>query len=140
MRKLCLAAASLTLAATSALADEVWDSEWGMVAYIAEKDRWAVWSYGGDGTQGSETGKIFLEGLAGVVTGRGTYHGYWMTSGDAEGPCPTARTDIDGNRSGEHGPVEVRFIDPDWPGRWRALWGQCDGAPSEELNGTPRTR
>ena len=56
----------------NAHADEIWKTEEYQVIYQEDRNNTAIWTYG-DGL-----GKIFIEGLAGVVKNRGSYHGYWV--------------------------------------------------------------
>jgi hypothetical protein len=53
------------------LADEVWKTEEYNVVYQEDGNQTAVWRYG-------TNGMIFIDGLAGVVTNRGSYSGYWV--------------------------------------------------------------
>jgi hypothetical protein len=117
-------------------ADEVWDSDLGTVVYEKDLGDWAVWSF--EDSAGGNPGRIFLEGLAGVFSGRGSYSGYWMIYDEAEGPCTESQPDIEGGESHNYGTIELTFLDPDFPSRWRAQWGVCDEAPSQEWTGTPR--
>jgi hypothetical protein len=129
---ICVLAASM-----SAKADEVWSSEYGDVIYETDIDGWAVWSFGPSGG-GAGYGRIYIEGLAGIYSGRGSYSGYWMFYDSPETPCPAPRTDIEGRSSQNHGPFLITFLDPDFPSRWTAQWGACDGAADQPWNGTPR--
>lgn len=119
-------------------ADEIWDSDIGPIVYEKDADTWAIWSFPGGGGMGSGPGKIFLEDLGGVWSNRGTYRGYWVSHGSTAMACANERVDAEGQAAAEHGLFEVSFLDPEFPARWSARWGNCDDEPSIELNATPR--
>ena len=115
----------------SALADEVWSTEEYDVIYQRDRNRTAIWSYGRDGI-------IFIEGLAGVSTNRGSYRGYWAQSSSSL-RCDTYREGKNGKATYHWGRFEITFIDPDFPSRWHAHIGLCEREPTIFLNGTPVT-
>ena len=117
------------LAPKQVLADETWSTEEYDVTYKADRNRTAIWTYGDDGT-------IFIDGLAGVSTDRGSYTGYWTQSTSSR-RCDTYREGADGEPTHHWGRFEITFIDPDSPARWQAKFGLCDREPAITLNGTP---
>ncbi len=121
-----------TFAPQAALADEQWSTEEYDVVYQDERNRTAIWTYG-DGL-----GTIFIDGLAGVYTGRESYSGYWVQASSSL-PCDTFREDANGEPTYHWGQFEITFIDPDFPSRWQANIGLCDLEPTIPLNGTPIT-
>lgn len=129
-----LAAALLIAGFTSqaALADERWSTEEYDVVYQDERNRTAIWTYG------DEIGTIFIDGLAGVYTGRGSYTGYWVQESSSL-RCDTFREDANGEPTYYWGRFEITFIDPDFPSRWEAMIGLCDLEPTIALTGTPIT-
>lgn len=115
------------------LADEQWSTEEFDVIYQDERNRTAIWTYG-DGV-----GTIFIDGLAGVYTDRGSYTGYWVQETSSL-ECDTFREDANGEPTYYWGRFEIDFIDPDFPSRWQAMIGRCDLEPTIELTGTPITQ
>lgn len=113
------------------LADEVWTTEEYDVIYHDERNRTAIWHYGPDGV-------IFIDGLAGVYTDRGSYTGYWVQDSSSL-RCDTYREGEDGEPTYYWGRFELTFIDPDFPSRWQANVGLCDLETTITLNGTPVT-
>ncbi|NJM97439.1 MAG: hypothetical protein HC800_09940 [Phormidesmis sp. RL_2_1] len=122
------------LAPSKALADEVWSTEQSDVIYQEDRGSTAIWSYENNG----ESGSIFIDGLAGVFTDRGSYTGYWAQAMSSL-RCDTYREGIDGEATYYWGRFEISFIDPDFPSRWHAHYGLCDRPPTFPLNGTPLT-
>ena len=116
----------------SVLADERWSTEEYEVVYQDERNRTAIWTYGDD------VGTIFIDGLAGVYTDRGSYSGYWVQETSTL-RCDTFREDANGEPSYYWGSFEITFIDPDFPSRWEAMIGRCDLEPTISLTGTPIT-
>ena len=113
-------------------ADEVWTTEEYDVVYLEDRNETAVWSYGDD------IGLIFIDGLGGVYTDRGSYTGYWVQATSSM-HCETYREGINGEPSYHWGRFEITFIDPDFPSRWQAQFGLYDRDPIITLNGTPVT-
>ncbi|MEM6598178.1 MAG: hypothetical protein AAF810_19630 [Cyanobacteria bacterium P01_D01_bin.36] len=116
-----------------AVADEVWTTEEYDVTYLEDRDRTAIWTYG---TEKATVGTIFIDGLAGVFTDRGSYGGYWVQESSSR-RCDTFREDINGDRAYYWGRFDITFIDPDFPSRWEASFGLCDGETPITLTGTP---
>ncbi|AHJ27166.1 hypothetical protein PN465_04260 [Nodularia spumigena CS-584] len=137
---LTLALLTCAAAPQKALADEVWTTEEYNVVYQEDRNKTAVWRYGSDGV-------IFIDGLAGVFTDRGSYSGYWVQNSSSV-RCDTYREGADGKPTYHWGRVEITFIDPDFPSRWQADISICDGLrpaggdrnPVMTLNGTPVTK
>ncbi|MDP5337041.1 MAG: hypothetical protein NWQ28_00505 [Nodularia sp. (in: cyanobacteria)] len=137
---LTLALLTGTVAPQAALADEVWTTEEYNVVYQEDRNKTAVWSYGQDGV-------IFIHGLAGVYTNRGSYSGYWVQNSSSV-RCDTYREGADGKPTYHWGRFEITFIDPNFPSRWQADISLCDGlrspggdrTPVITLNGKPVTR
>ena len=124
----------LTCIVTSqrALADEAWTTQEYDVVYEEDRGNTAIWSYGNDGT-------IFIDGLAGVYSDRGSYSGYWVQKSSSL-QCDTYREGADGKPTYYWGQFEITFIDPDFPSRWYANIGLCDREPGLHLDGTPVTQ
>ena len=135
MKKICclfiLALTGYAFASQRALADEVWTTEEYDVIYQEDRNRTAIWSYG-------DNGLVFIDGLAGVYTDRGSYTGYWVQDSSSL-RCDTYREGADGEPAYHWGRFEITFIDPDFPSRWQANIGLCDLEPTIGLNGTPVT-
>jgi len=138
-----LGALGVTLAlGMAAWADEVWTTEEYDVVYAEDRDRTAIWHYGeglGEHYDAAQVnGVIFIDGLAGVYTERGTYYGYWVQD-ESSRRCGTFREGADGTPTYHWGRFEITFIDSDFPARWQAQFGLCDGPMGITLNGTPVT-
>lgn len=129
---LTLALLTGTLVSQQALADEVWSTEEYDVIYQEDRNRTAIWTYGDIGT-------IFIDGLAGVYTDRGSYTGYWVQETSSL-RCDTYREGADGEPTYHWGRFEISFIDSDFPSRWQANIGLCDRETTIPLNGTPITQ
>lgn len=133
MNKVCWSVVSLffplVFVALEAKADEVWSTDEYDVVYQADRGRTAIWTYGEEGT-------IFIDGLAGVVTGRESYTGYWVQPSSSL-RCDTFREGADGEPSYHWGRFELTFVDSEFPSRWYADFGLCDQPPSIHLDGTP---
>lgn len=119
------------IAAPKALADEVWATGEYDVVYEEDRNNTAIWSYGDNGT-------IFIDGLGGVITDRGSYNGYW-TQETASVRCDTFREGANGEATYYWGRFEITFIDSEFPSRWHANFGLCDREPTIHLDGTPIT-
>lgn len=129
LQQLAMVSAVFVLAAVpkNALADEVWNSSYGRVVYQSERGKTAIWTYPG--------GTIFIEGLAGITSNRGIYHGYWV--GKSNVKCDTSREDGSGKLSNIWGRFSIRFQVPNFPTPWEARWSYCEGEPTFSWNGTP---
>lgn len=126
------------LLALPALADEVWTTDMGEVIYEADLENGdAVLSYPLDET-GAVRGHAVIHGLAGEYEGRGAYDGVWIEPDGPGEACPVAIADP---RTGEPfanwGRVKLVFVDPDFPGSFVAMRGNCFGEPGEFVVGRP---
>lgn len=116
-----------------AVADEVWDSNFGRVIYETDIGPTAVWSYRSE----NYVGLINLAGLAGIFTNRGHYEGYWVQN-HSEQECDTVRPTQNNETSSYWGRFHITFIDKDFPSRWEAKWSYCNDEMQDELwEGTP---
>lgn len=120
------------LTARPTMADEVWTTEEFDVVYQEDRNETAIWTYGDD----NNSGTIFIDGLGGVFTGRGSYTGYW-TQANSSLRCDTFREGADGEPTYHWGRFEISFLDADFPSRWHAHFGLCDREANVPLNGTP---
>ena len=120
-----------TFAPQKALADEVWSTEEYDVIYQEDRNRTAIWSYGRDGL-------IFIDGLAGEYTNRGSYTGYWTQSSSFL-RCDTYREGANGEPTYHWGRFEITFLGPEFPSHWQAGISLCDLEASIFLNGKPLT-
>lgn len=135
-KRFCLLALTLLvvgLTPKKVVADEVWSTEEYDVTYTADRNRTAIWTYGSDD---KVLGTVFIDGLAGNRTGRGSYTGYWVQDSSSL-RCDTYREGATGEPGYHWGRFEVTFIDADFPSRWQAKFGLCDLEPTITLNGTP---
>lgn len=131
---------AMVTASGAAFADEVWATEIGDVIYEADLDNgMAVLSYPLE--DGEVRGLAYIAGLAGEYEGRTGYDGVWMEPAipadegcDVEIAAPAT-----GEVSNSWGRVKLVFVDPDFPGSWVALRGECFGEPTEMLVGRPVT-
>ena len=111
-------------------ADEVWSTEENDVVYQEDRNTTAVWTYG--------NGTIFIQGLGGVISNRGSYHGYWVQESSSL-RCDTYREGRNGKPSYHWGRFAITFLDSDFPSRWQAKFSLCDNEPTRILNGIPKT-
>lgn len=123
------------IAPQSAFADEVWSTTEYDVMYEEDRNNTAIWTYGDGDTV---LGTIFIDGLGGVTTDRGSYNGYW-TQETSSVRCDTFREDANGEPTYHWGRFEITFIDSEFPSRWYANFGLCDRAPTIHLDATPIT-
>ena len=144
-------AATLALAST-ATADEVWSTDIGNVIYQTEIEDGAiaVLSYPLDG-ETEIVGLAYIYGLAGVYEGRGAYSGIWIEGESETGSgeesdgmddtvelCETSIVNpSNGTASRNWGRLELIFTEPDFPGGWVAIRGECFNDPDEYLIGKP---
>ena len=126
------------MTATGVQADEVWSTEIGDVIYEADLDNgMAVLSYP---TESEVRGLAYIAGLAGEYTGRTAYEGVWMEPASEEGVCDVEiAAPITGEVSNNWGRVQVIFVDPDFPGSFVALRGDCFDEPDAMLVARPVT-
>lgn len=125
---------ALTLSCV-ATADEVWTTEDGEVAYETEIDRGNIAVFAADGV------KMYISGLAGEYTGRGTYEGVWVL--DEQG-TPDEGCAFDIVRPGTEetvgywGTMSITFIDADFPSIWIADLGPCFEGFDSQMIGRPK--
>lgn len=112
------------------LASDVWTTEEYDVYSDSERGRTAIWRYG-------EDGYVFIDGLAGVESDLKTYHGYWVQA-ESSRRCDFAREGYDGEPTYYWGRFDIQFLDVEFPSRWQANIGLCDGPGFLQLNGTPK--
>ncbi|MEO1661904.1 MAG: hypothetical protein AAFR51_13010 [Pseudomonadota bacterium] len=130
--------ALMLIAGGAAHADEVWSTNIGDVIYETDLDNgMAVLSYP---TEGDVRGLAYLAGLAGEYTGRTAYDGIWMEPATEDGTCDVEIAAPEtGEISNNWGRVEVIFVDPDFPGSFVALRGECFDEPDAMLVARPVT-
>ena len=128
--------AALSLAV--AHADEVWSTDIGDVIYETDlSNGMAVLSYP---TDGEVRGLAYIAGLAGEYTGRTGYDGIWMEPASEDGVCDIEIAAPEtGEISNNWGRVEVIFVDPDFPGTFVAIRGDCFDEPDAMLVARPVT-
>lgn len=128
-------AGALTLAGV-AFADEVWTSDAGNIVYETELEEGKIVVFGADGM------KMYISGLAGQYSDRGTYTGIWVLEDQALDQ-PGCEFDIVRPGTDEQvsfwGTLEITFIDPDFPGTWIAYLGECFSPDGQTLIGRPVT-
>ena len=119
-------------------ADEVWSTEIGDVIYETDLDNgMAVLSYP---TDGDVRGLAYVAGLAGQYEGRTAYEGVWMEPPSDAGTCDIEIAAPEtGEISNNWGRVQVIFVDPDSPGTFVALRGDCFDEPDAMLVARPVT-
>lgn len=126
-------AGALLLAGTqSAIADEVWNSTYGTVIYAEDVGVTANWTY----EYNCVPGILFIPGLAGIYSNRGSYEGYWAQN-DSNQRCDYERPGLEGKPTYYWGKFHITFVDKDFPSRWRAQWGFCDNPPTGKWEGSP---
>lgn len=111
-----------------AVADEVWDSNFGRVVYETDIGPTAIWSYRTE----EYVGLINLVGLAGIHTNRDYYEGYWIQN-YSQRRCKTVRPTQNGETSNYWGRFHITFIDKDFPSRWVAKWSYCNNDMQDEV-------
>ena len=128
----------LAFTAAPALADEVWSTDIGEVIYEADlANGMAVLSYP---TDGEIRGLAYVAGLAGEYAGRTGYEGVWMEPASEAGICDVEIAAPEtGEISNNWGRIKVIFVDPDFPGSFVALRGDCFEEPSQMLVARPVT-
>lgn len=139
MKALITGTVLITAAMTGgAQADEVWSTEIGNVIYEADLENgMAVLSYP---TDSEVRGLAYVAGLAGEYEGRTAYQGVWMEPATEEGTCDVEIAAPEtGEISNNWGRVEVIFVDPDFPGTFVAVRGDCFDEPDAMLVARPVT-
>ncbi|MEP1142378.1 MAG: hypothetical protein ABJH52_01560 [Henriciella sp.] len=140
MIKPIIASVAMSVGAMTGLAsaDEVWSTEIGNVIYETDLDNgMAVLSYP---TDGEVRGLAYVAGLAGEYTGRTAYDGVWMEPATEQGTCDVEIAAPEtGETSNNWGRVRVIFVDPDFPGSFVAIRGDCFDDPDAMLVARPIT-
>lgn len=125
-----LAAAVLAVSAGPALADEMWQSNWGEIVYDSDIDEVAVLTF--------EGGALLIDGLAGNYDARGEFTGLWVNYNIDEGEaCETPVVDALGNEAWVWGRLDVHFVDAAFPSRWKADYTICDGPVAGTIAAEP---
>ncbi len=126
------------LGLVAAQADEVWSTDIGDVIYETDlSNGMAVLSYP---TDGEVRGLAYVAGLAGEYTGRTGYDGIWMEPASEDGLCDIEIAAPEtGEISNNWGRIEVIFVDPDFPGTFVAIRGNCFDEPDAMLVARPVT-
>ncbi len=154
MKTFMTALAGALLLAGTAIADEVWSTPIGDVVYETDlpEQGIAVWSYPLDqgaiievdndaeeGIDPAPNGRAFIYNLAGVYEGRGAYTGVWIEPEENTSElCDTAIVNpLTGDEARNWGRIDLIFTEPDFPGGWVAIRGDCFGNPDQFLLGKP---
>ncbi|GAB5459730.1 MAG: hypothetical protein Hens3KO_27600 [Henriciella sp.] len=134
-----LAVSAIVSLAGVGVADEVWSTDIGDVIYEADLESGhAVLSY--PTSEADIRGTVFLEGMAGVYTGRTGFEGVWIEPDLGAEGCGIEMVRPDtGETSRVWGRAKLLFVDPDFPGSWIAIRGDCFDEPTETLVGRPIT-
>jgi len=119
----------LSLIPAFVLADEAWETRLGPVTYHTEIDGMAVFRMRLDDVWGL----IYLPGLAGNYTDRGTHKGFWVS--DEIGPCAAKLQSPEGLTTSSWGRVEITFDAPAFPTGWTMMLGACFNDPDIKLRG-----
>ncbi len=140
MLRTILLGMAVAACAAPALADEVWTTVIGDVVYERELPTGeAVLSYPVD--DGTASGLAYIEGLAQTYEGRGAFSGVWIE--DDLPPADGCNVSISDPESGaprnNWGRLELVFTEPDFPGGWVAIRGDCFNQPESYLVGKPVT-
>lgn len=138
MRIPAIAVLTLTLLAAPAFADEVWTTPIGDVVYVKDLATGeAILSYPADDT--GQLGYAYIDGLAGNYTTRGAYTGIWIENDIVAGEaCNVSIADPEtGQPRNNWGRVELIFTEPDYPGGFVAIRGDCFDEPSDHLIAKP---
>mgnify|MGYP003625513197 FL=1 len=137
MMKSNLLFAAAIVFAGSALADEVWTTPIGDVVYERELPTGeAVLSY--PAADGEARGLGYIQGLAQVYEGRGAFSGIWIEDNLASDACNVSISDPEtGAARNNWGRLELVFTEPDFPGGWVAIRGDCFNQPDSYLVGKP---
>ncbi len=118
--KTLTAACCLAITAMPAVADEVWDTPYGEVVYLADEFGSAVLSFTNiDGT----AAELVIPGLAGNFDDRGVHEAYWVGSGALE--CEAALARPGGFASLDWGRAVISFDDPAFPTSFTLTLGDC---------------
>jgi hypothetical protein len=119
-----------------ALADEMWTTSWGQMAWEADLGETAVLTVAATDTE--PTLRLFVQGLArDVMGGRGSYIGVWMAD-RRDGGCAVRVVDPVGGKSTAYwGTFRITFVDEGFPSAWSGVWGECVDVPANAFSGQP---
>lgn len=138
MLKYIAAAAICAVFAAPVIADEAWSSEIGDIIYERDLESGeAVLSY--PFGEGDARGFAYVEGLAGKYEGRGAFTGVWIESDITEGEaCNVSIADPEtGEARNNWGRLDIVFTEPDFPGGFVAMRGDCFEEPGSYLVAKP---
>ncbi|MCB1361890.1 MAG: hypothetical protein H6899_08605 [Rhodobacter sp.] len=122
----------LALCATPALADEVWTTPMGPVAWETDLGANAVLRL--DQPDGRVV-RLIVPGLAtDVMGGRGSYTGVWVSSRGDEA-CATEMVDPLGGKSPYWGTFTLTFVHDAFPSDWAGVYGSCLDTPDRPVAG-----
>ena len=137
MKRFLLAMMGGLACVAGASADEVWTTNEGNIVYERDIEAGQMAVFRGNGVT------MYIEGLAGVYTDRGSYSGIWVLDEAPVGAqgCPVAivlpgTTD---QSTAYWGQMEITFSDPDFPSIWMAQLGNCFEGLSDTIIARPVT-
>lgn len=137
MKRIFLAALISLGLASGVSADEVWTTEEGEITYDRELEANQMAVFSGNGIT------MYIDGLAGVYTDRGSYSGIWVLDEAPEGEvgCPVAivRPGTTNSSTAFWGQMQITFIDPDFPSVWMAQLGTCFEGLNDTIIARPVT-
>ncbi|MCB1407194.1 MAG: hypothetical protein KDK01_13310 [Rhodobacteraceae bacterium] len=123
----------LTGLATTSLADEVWSTAYGEVAWMDSTEGTAILYL--DDTENGRTVHIYVPGLQDdMMGGRGAYRGVWISDG-GDDECITQMTGPDGYKSTYWGQFTLTFVTGDFPSDWAGVFGACLDLPTVPVSG-----
>lgn len=121
------------LSASPALADEVWTTALGPVAWESDMGSTAVLRL--DAGDGDQVIRMFVPNLAAdVMGGRGTYTGVWIANAGDTG-CVVEMVDPQGGKSAYWGSFTITFVHDAFPSDWAGVYGTCLDAPNMPISG-----
>ncbi|WP_068305054.1 hypothetical protein [Pararhodobacter sp. CCB-MM2] len=124
------------VAATPALADEVWDTNMGEIAWLETRGPDAY--LGVVDPDGTTSVHLMVPGLgADMMGGRGTYTGVWV-AGEGDVACVTDMVAPDGSKSSYWGSFTITFVNDDFPSDFAGAYGDCLDLPSMPLQAHAR--
>jgi hypothetical protein len=139
MRKIAMTAlAACACVSAPAVADEVWDSNAGMVVYLEDQGSTAVLQqmhprYG--------ELRVYVRGLGGNYDNRrGVFNGYWIATHPARAgwTCDVSIVMEDDQTSNVWGRVEMTFTTGGFPTGFVAHTGSCHSDATDSWTGQPR--
>lgn len=139
MKSIALALA--VLAATPALSDEIWSTEYGQIIYETDRDGYiGVLSIPAQvmNLDAPADARITVNvlGLAGNTTDRyGLFEGYW--TGGTTPNCEPAIIGENGKRTNDWGRIHLYFDKPDFPTGFTLILGTCFYDPYLSVRAEP---